>query len=158
MVFHWGLSDTKSAQVSRTFLIMLTNLKNSVVWMVSAHPSISNSSNSLINSLGINLSAQITIGITVTFMFHSFFSSLAKFKYFFFFLFSLIFTLWPAGMVESTIWHVLFFLCIIIIIIIIIIYFKPYHTKRLTLALYNSRRVDMPYQELCFSICIYEEH
>ena len=31
IVFHWSLSDSKSSQVSRTFLNILTNLKNSVV-------------------------------------------------------------------------------------------------------------------------------
>ena len=47
MVFHRGLSDSKSPQVSRTLLSILANLNNAVVWMVSAHPLIPNSSSPL---------------------------------------------------------------------------------------------------------------
>ena len=47
----------------------------------------------------------ITIGIIVTLMFHSFFSSLARS----FFSLSFSFTLWSAGTAKSTIFHVLFF-------------------------------------------------
>ena len=43
-------------------------------------PLISNSSSSLTKALGIVPSAPITIGITITLMLHSFFSSLARFK------------------------------------------------------------------------------
>ena len=53
MVFHWSLSDSKSSQVSWTLLSILVVLNNAVIWMVSGAP--------------------IIIGITVTFMFHSFF-------------------------------------------------------------------------------------
>ena len=35
MVFHWRLSDSKSPQVSRTLLSILSVLNNAVVWMVS---------------------------------------------------------------------------------------------------------------------------
>ena len=34
MVFHWILSDSLSPQVSRTFLSILANVNNAVVWMV----------------------------------------------------------------------------------------------------------------------------
>ena len=68
--------DSKSPQVSRTLLSILAELNSTVISMVSARRPISNSSNPLTNSLGIVLSAPITIGITVTFMFHSFISSL----------------------------------------------------------------------------------
>ena len=77
MVSRWSLSDSKSPQVFRTLLSILADLSNAVHWMVSTHPPISNS----FKPLGIVPSAPITIGITVTFMFHSFFSSLAKSKY-----------------------------------------------------------------------------
>ena len=43
MLSHWSLSDSKS-QVSRTLLIILANLNNTVVWMVSPCPLISKSS------------------------------------------------------------------------------------------------------------------
>ena len=54
-------------------------------------------------------SAQVTIGVIVTFMFHSlyfFFSSLARFKYF---SQSYSFTQWSAGMAKSTIRQGFFF-------------------------------------------------
>ena len=96
VAFHWSLGDSKSSQVSRTFHSILTNLNNDVVWMISAHLPISNSSSPLVSFRGIVPSASITVGITVTFMFHSLFSSLARSKYLFLFSFSLIFMLWSA--------------------------------------------------------------
>ena len=92
MIFHGSLSVSKSPKVSRTLLSILTDLNNAVVWMVSGQ---SKFSNHLIKLLGIVLSAQITIGITVTLMFDNFFfCSQPRFKYLSFFSFSLIFTLW----------------------------------------------------------------
>ena len=81
MVFHWSLSDSKSPQVSRTLLGILADLNNTVFWMVSTHQLISKSSSLYTNPLVIVSSAQIISGITVTLIFHSFFSSLAKFRY-----------------------------------------------------------------------------
>ena len=72
MVSHWSLSDSKSPQVSRTFNSILADLNNAVVLMVSTRPFISKSSSLYTNPLGIVPCAPITIGITVTFMFHSF--------------------------------------------------------------------------------------
>ena len=72
MVFQWSLSDSKSPRVSRTLLGILANLKNTVVWMVSSHPPISKTFMFLTNHLVTVPSAPIIIGITVTFMFHSF--------------------------------------------------------------------------------------
>ena len=80
MAFHWSLSNSKSPQVSRTFLSILANHSNAVVWKVSSRPLISNSSSPCTNPLVTILSTLITIGITVTFMFHDFFSSLARSK------------------------------------------------------------------------------
>ena len=54
-------------------------------------------------------SAPITIDITVTFMLHSFFSSLAKSKYLSLFSLSFSFTLWLAGTAKSAIRQFLFF-------------------------------------------------
>ena len=65
MVFNWSLSDSESPQVSRTHLSILTDLNNVVLWMVSTCSLISKSSSTL--------GAPITIGITVTFIMHSFF-------------------------------------------------------------------------------------
>ena len=51
MVFHWGLSDSKSPQVFRIFLSILAVLNNVVVWMVSTRPPISKSSSPFSNPL-----------------------------------------------------------------------------------------------------------
>ena len=45
MAFHWNLSDSKSPQIPGALLSILADFNNAVVWMVSAHPLISNSSN-----------------------------------------------------------------------------------------------------------------
>ena len=73
MVFHWSLSDSKSPQVSTTFLNILADLNNAIVWMVSTRPLISKSSSPFINPLMAVPRAPITIGIIVLFMLHSFF-------------------------------------------------------------------------------------
>ena len=70
MVFNWSLGDSKSPQVSRTFLSILVVLNNAVVWMVSARPPTSSPFN---NPLVNVPKAPITIGIVITFMLHSFF-------------------------------------------------------------------------------------
>ena len=65
MVFHWSLSDSKSPQVSKNLLSILAVLNNAVAWKVSTRL-----------SLPVTVPrAPITIGITVTFMFHSFYKS-----------------------------------------------------------------------------------
>ncbi len=85
MVFHRGLSDSKSPQVSRTRLRILAVLSKAVVWIVSTHLLTSKSSRPLNNPLVIVPKAPITIGTIVTFMFHSFFNSLARSRYLSFF-------------------------------------------------------------------------
>ena len=80
-VFHWSLSDSKSLQVSRTLLSILAVLNNVVVWMVSTRPPTSKSSSSFSNLLVTVPNAPITIGIIVTCIFHSFFNSLARLRY-----------------------------------------------------------------------------
>ena len=63
MVFHWNLSDSNSAQVSRMFA-------NSVVdWIVFTRPFLSESSSPFIHPLVTVPKAPIIIGINVTFMF-----------------------------------------------------------------------------------------
>ena len=86
MVFHWSLSDSKSPQVSRTLLSILDVLNNAVVWMVSTRLSTSKSSSPFDNSVVTVPKAPIAFGIIVTFMFNSFFNSLARSMYFFFIL------------------------------------------------------------------------
>ena len=110
MVFQWSLSESKSPQVFRTLLSILSDLYNAVVCMVSICPPISNRSSPFTKPLGIVPSAPITIGITVTFVSHSlsflffsfFFGSLAKSKYLSLFSLSLILTLRSIGTVKST--------------------------------------------------------
>ena len=110
MVFHWSLSDSKSPQVSRILLSISADLNRTVIWMVSTCIFISSSSRPFTNPLVTILSTPITIGITVTFMFHSFFSSRGKSRYLSLFLPSFNFTLWSVGTAKSTILQVLCFL------------------------------------------------
>ena len=111
-----GLSlEFEWQQVSRTLLSILAVLNNVVVWMVSTRPPTSKSSSPFSNPLVTVPNAPITIGIIVTCMFHSFFSSLARSRYLSFFSHSFSFILWSAGTAKLTILQVLFFLLIIII-------------------------------------------
>ena len=114
MDFHWSLSDSKSPQVSCTLLSILAVLNNAVVWMVSTHPPTSNSSSPFSNPLVTVPKVPITIGIIVTSMFHSFFTSLARSRYLSFFSHSFSFILWSAGTAKLIILQFLFFLLIII--------------------------------------------
>ena len=109
MVFHWSLSDSKTPQVSRTLLNILAVPNNGVVWMVSTRPPTSKSSSPFSNPLVTVLNAPITIGIIVTFRFHSFFNSQAWSRYISFFSYSFSFILWSVGTVMSTILQFLFF-------------------------------------------------
>ena len=112
MVFHWSLSDSNSPEVSRTLLSILTVLNNVVVWMVSTRPPTSKSSRPFSNPLVTMPNAPITIGIIITFMFHSlffFFNSQARSRYLSFFSHYFSFILWSAGTAKSTIFHILFF-------------------------------------------------
>ena len=68
-------------QVSRTLLSILAVFNNAVVWMVFTRPPTSKSSRPNNNPLVTVPKAPITIGIIVTFMFHSFFNSLARSRY-----------------------------------------------------------------------------
>ena len=90
MIIHRSSSDSKSPQVPKTLLSTLADLNNAVVCMVLISPPISNSS-SIISKLLVAIpSVLITSGITITLMFCSFYSSLARSKYlshFFFFFF-----------------------------------------------------------------------
>ena len=76
MVFHWSLSDSKSLLVSWTLLTILADLNNTVIWIVLIRPLTSNTSSPLPKPLRTIQNLLITIGITVTLMFHSFLSSI----------------------------------------------------------------------------------
>ena len=81
MVFHWSLSDSKSPQVFRALLSILAILNKVLLWIVSTRPPTSKSSSPFSNPLVTVPNAPITIGIIVTYMFHSFFNSLARSTY-----------------------------------------------------------------------------
>ena len=87
------------------------SLKFAVFWMVSIRPRISKSSSPFINPLVTVSRTPIIIGINVTFMFYSFFNSLAKSRYLSFFSLSFNFILWSAGRAKSTILQVFFIFC-----------------------------------------------
>ena len=73
--FPTGVWVTASFLKSLRLLSILVDLNNVVVWMVSTRSLISKTSSPYSNPLVTVSSAPITIGITVTFMFRSFFSS-----------------------------------------------------------------------------------
>ena len=85
MVIYWGLSDSKSSQVSRTLLSILSVLNNDVGWLVSLRPLISKSSSPFNNPLVTVPRIPITIGISAILIFHSFFNSLARSRHLSFF-------------------------------------------------------------------------
>ena len=124
MVFHGSLSDSKSPQVSRTLLSILAVLSNAVIWIVSTYSSTSKSSRPFNNPFVIVPKAPITIGIIVTFMFHSFFNSLARSRYLSFFSHSFSFILWAAETAKSTLLQILFFICSSVDIIKMMVLFK----------------------------------
>ena len=105
MVFHWSLSDNKSPQVSS----FLTVFNYAVVWNVSTRQPTSKSSKPFIHHSVTVPKAQITIGTIVTFMFHSFFNSLATSRYLSFFSHCFSFIVWSAGTAKSIILQILFF-------------------------------------------------
>ena len=73
MIVHWSLSDSKSSQVSRTLLSILAVLSNAIFLMVSTRSPTSKSVSPFNYDLFTIPKASITIGIIVTFIFHSFF-------------------------------------------------------------------------------------
>ena len=93
MVFHWSLNDSKFPQVSRTRLKILAVLSNTVLRIVSTRPPTSKSSRPFNNPLVIAPKAPIKIGTIVSFVFHSFFNSIARSRYLSFFAYSFRFIL-----------------------------------------------------------------
>ena len=110
MVFHWSLSDSMSPQISRTLLSILVFLNNAVLWIVSTRPPTSKSSSSFDNPFVTVPKAPITIGIIVTFMFYSFFNSLARSRYLPFFSHSFSFILRSTRTAKITISLIFFVL------------------------------------------------
>ena len=107
MVFHRSLSDSKSPQVSRTLLSIISVLYNAVVSMVSTIPPTSKYFSPFNNPLVTLTNAPITTDIIATFMFRSFLHSLARSMYLSFFSLSFSFILWSACTTKFTILQVL---------------------------------------------------
>ena len=78
MEFHCSLSDSKFPQISRTLLSILTVLNKVVVWIVSTRPPTFKCSSPFNRPLVTVPSAPITIGIFITFTFHSCFKLPSK--------------------------------------------------------------------------------
>ena len=79
VAFHWSRRDSKFPHVSRTLPNIPADLNNAVVWMVQILTLIFCFSS--LFSLGTVQSVLETTGTTIIFMFHSFFSSLARSEY-----------------------------------------------------------------------------
>ena len=116
MVFPWSFSDGQSPQVSRTLLSILVVFNKAVVLMVSIRPPTSKSSSPFNNPLVTVPKVPITVGTIVNFMFHTFFTSIARSRYLSFFSHSFRFILWSAGSAKLTILQVPFFFFLLIII------------------------------------------
>ena len=109
MFFFWSPSNSKSPRISRTFLSILSRFNNAAVFIISNSLQISNFSSTSTNPLVVIPRVPITIGITVNFIFHWFFSSLATSMYLSLFSLSFSFTLWSAGRTKPSIRQVLFY-------------------------------------------------
>ena len=127
MVFHWRLNDSKSSQVSRTLLSILAIFNNAVVWIVPTRPPTSKSSRPFNTPFITVQKSPITIGIIVSFMFHSFFNSLARSRYLSLFSHSFSFILWSAGTAKSTILQIFFF---VVVVVVVVDYYKVWSSGR----------------------------
>ena len=131
MVFRWSLSDSTSPLVYRTRLRILAVLSNAVICIVSTRPPTFKSSRPFNNPLLIGPKAPITIGIIVTFMFHSFFKSLATSRYLSFFSRSFRFILWSGETAKSTILQIFFFFWLLLSLLILIFTHWSFFTSEL---------------------------
>ena len=140
MVFLWNLSDSRSPQISRTLLSILADHNNAVVSMVSTHPVISKSPRPCINPLVSVLRALITIGITVTFMFHRFFQLPSKVL--------VLFLLFPFVQFHFVVYQdskVLFFLFLFFIFLSFFFFFFFFFFGWVLLSLVVSLRLGDPF-------------
>ena len=96
------MGDSRYSYISRTLLSTLAFLNNSVIWIVSTRDLISNSFIPFTKTLVTVLSTTITIGISVTFMFHTFFIYLDMSRYLSLFSIYFNFTRWCSRTAKST--------------------------------------------------------
>ena len=109
MVFNLRLSDSKSCQIFRTLLSILTNFSSTVIWIVAILSLMFSSPSLFFWFLG---TVSRTQTIFISFLFWSYFSSLARSRYLLSFSPSFFFNQWSAGMAKSTRWQIFFFLTI----------------------------------------------
>jgi len=114
-VIFLSFDNNKFLQISSTFLRILAECNNTVFCNSTILVFIPISFSRFRNLDGVVPSAPIITGITFTFLFHSFFSSLAKSWYFCIFSFSFSSTLVSYGTAKSIIWHLLPFFSTMII-------------------------------------------
>ena len=125
-----------------------SGFNNVVVWMVTTRPPTSKTSSPFSNHLITVPKAQITTGIIVTFMFHSFFNSLARSRHLSFFSHSFSFILWSTGTANSTILQTLFLLIII----------RPGLLAEIRWSIYTSkshRSLCVSFSRTCAGLCLY---
>ena len=108
-VFHWSLSNSKSHQVSRTLLSILTSTMLLFGWspFVLRFPTPPALLLSLWKLFQVHQLHLISLFPSCSIVFVSF---LARSRYLSIFSFSFNFILWSIGMAKFTIWQVLFFL------------------------------------------------
>ena len=110
MIFYWSLIDNKCPQIFWALLCIQADLNNAILWMITTCSLILKSLSPFTSPLRIVPSSWITISLTVTFMFHYYFSSLARSRYLSLF-FSLLFSLsGPPGR-QSTLFGSFSFFC-----------------------------------------------
>ena len=114
-VIFLSFDNNKFLQISSTFLRILAECNNTVFCNSAILVSIPISFSLFGNLDGAVPSAPTITGITFTFLFHSFFSSLAKSWYFYIFSFSISSTLLSYGTAKSIIWHLLLFFSTMVI-------------------------------------------
>ena len=103
-----NLNDNKFPWLSRIFLNVLLDLNNAVSLTISIHFWILNSPISFPDWLTLIPGALSIIGITLTFMFHSFFPFLTQSRCLYSFKFSFNFILWSFETMKLTSWQVVF--------------------------------------------------
>ena len=116
MVSHYSSSDSNSPSVSWALLRILAVFYTAVVWMVSTRPPNSKSSSPFNNPLITVPKTPITIGIIITFIFHSFSNSQAKLRFLSFFSYSFSFIPCSVGKTKSSTLQIISFFFLLIII------------------------------------------
>ena len=122
--------------------------------MVSTRPLISKSSIPFINPLVTVPRAPITIGINTTFMFHSYFNSLARSRYLSFLSLSFNFTPWSAGKAQLLV--LFFFLSLFFFFFLIIIRSgHPAEIKWYVCMSKSQRSLCVSFSRTDVGLCIY---